>query len=64
MSQVKIIKEEGWQTKDTVWGPVTFRIDKNMPDYGKYPYFRKKAEKAKKTFSQIPGFTPLPSPSE
>lgn len=63
MGQEEIKKEGEWQTKDTIWGPVTFRIDKNMPDYN-YPYFIKKVEKMKKTLSQIPGFIPEPSTSE
>lgn len=63
MNQEKIIKEGEWQTKDTVWGPVTFRIDKNMPDYN-CPYFTRKAENMKKRLSKIPGFIVDPSPAE
>lgn len=63
MNNDEAVKKGEWQTKDTVLGPVTFRIDKNMPDYD-CAYFRKKAEDAKKYLSQLPGFIPDPSPSE
>ena len=64
MGQAAIIKEEEWQTKDTILGPVTFRIDKNMPDYGKHPYFIKQVESMKKLLRKVPGFVVDPSPSE
>lgn len=63
MHQEETIKEGEWQTKDTILGPVTFRIDKNMPDYDS-PYFTKKAESAKKLLRKVPGFIVDSSPSE
>jgi hypothetical protein len=53
MDQAEIITVGEWQTKETLWGPITFRINNSLPDLSKCECFIRQAESAKKYIPQI-----------